>query len=191
LANHTVLAHGVYAWELRELAGLAPEAPLCSPTLSECHRQLARDQDTSQWLQRPEVLAAAAATREANYDEEQRKRRAAHLRAVREDAVEALRRRIDAEKRDPELAAARRVKRSEARRKLRSGAECPICGAWFCSVVPVGTEYRQRKFCSDPCRSEAIRRLRTRTWVRRGLASLLDAAEFVESHSDPAARGDR
>jgi hypothetical protein len=30
LANHTVLVHEVYAHELRELAGLPPDAPLCS-----------------------------------------------------------------------------------------------------------------------------------------------------------------
>jgi hypothetical protein len=97
LANHTVLAHGVYADELRELAGLAPDTPLCSQGLSERHRELARDQDTGQWLHRPEVRAAAAATREANYDDQQRKRRVAQLDAVRQKAIDAWRRSLQAE----------------------------------------------------------------------------------------------
>jgi hypothetical protein len=172
LANHTVLAHGVYAHELRDLAGLAPDAPLCSRGLSERHRQLARDQDTSRWLHRPEVLAAAAATREASYDDQQRRRRAAQLNAVRRKALEARRRSLQAEKDTPELAAAQRVSRSKAHRKYRAGQECPICGAWFCPVVPPGRDYRPRKLCSERCRREAMRRLRRRTWVRRALASL-------------------
>jgi hypothetical protein len=172
LSSHTVRAHAIYAADIRELAGLAPNAPLCSEGLSERHRELARSQETGRWLQRPEVLAAAAATREGNYDAEQRSRRVAQLRAVRPDAVEAFRRSIEDEKSDPGLAAARRLARSEARRKLRPGAECPICGVWFCTVVPVGSDYRQRKISSDRCRSEALRRLRTRTWVRHGLAGM-------------------
>jgi hypothetical protein len=176
LANHTVVAHGVYAHELRERAGLAPDTPLCSGGLSERHRELARDQDTSRWLQRPEVRAAAAATREANYDDQQRRRRAAQLNAVRQTAIDAFRRSLQAEKDNPELAAARKISRSKARRKLRAGQECPICGAWFCPVVPPGRDYRQRKFCSDACRREAIRRLRRRTWVRRSLESLDEPA---------------
>jgi len=174
LANHTVLAHGVYAHELRELAGLAHDAPLCSPGLSERHRELAHDQDPSRWLHRPEVRAAAAATREANYDDQQRRRRVAQLNAVRQKAIDASRRSLQAEKDDPELAAARKLSRSKAQRKFRAGQECPICGAWFCTVVPTGRDYRQRKFCSDACRGEAIRRLRRRTWVRRSLESLDD-----------------
>jgi hypothetical protein len=172
LANHTVLAHGVYAHELRDLAGLAPDAPLCSRGLSERHRQLAREQDTSRWLHRAEVRAAAAAAREANYDHQRRRRRAAQLNAVRQQAIDAWRRLLQAERDAPELAAARKIARSKARRKLRAGQECPICGAWFCPVVPPGRDYRQRKFCSDACRGEAIRRLRRRTWVRRSLESL-------------------
>jgi len=172
LANHTVLAHGVYAHELRDLAGLAPDTPLCSRGLSERHRRLARDQDTSRWLHRPEVLAAAAATREASYDDQQRRRRAAQLNAVRRKALEAWRRSLQAEKDNPELAAAQRVSRSKAHRKYRAGQECPICGAWFCPFVPPGRDYRPRKLCSDRCRREAIRRLRRRAWVRRTLASL-------------------
>jgi hypothetical protein len=176
LANHTVVAHGVYADELRALAGLAPDTPLCSRGLSERHRDLARDQDTSRWLHRPEVQAAAAATREATYDDRQRRRRAAQLNAAREQAIDAFRRSLQAEKDNPELAAARRIARSKARRKLRAGQECPICGAWFCPVVPPGRDYRQRKFCSDACRGEAIRRLRRRTWVRRRLEALQEPA---------------
>jgi hypothetical protein len=114
LANHTVLAHGVYAHELRELAGLAHDAPLCSPGLSERHRELAHDQDPSRWLDRPEVRAAAAATREANYDDQQRRRRVAQLNAVRQKAIDASRRSLQAEKDDPELAVARRRSRSRA-----------------------------------------------------------------------------
>jgi hypothetical protein len=176
LANHTVLAHGVYADELRELAGLAPDTPLCSPGLSERHRELAHDQDPSRWLHRPEVRAAAAATREANYDNQQRRRRVAQLNAVRQQAIDASRRSLQAEKDDPELAAARKRSRSKAQRKFRAGQECPICSAWFCSVAPPGRDYRQRKFCSDACRGEAIRRLRRRTWVRRSLESLNEPA---------------
>ncbi|MDP1846930.1 MAG: hypothetical protein Q8K79_03975 [Solirubrobacteraceae bacterium] len=56
LANHTVRAHQIYADELRELAGLPTDAPLCSSDLSERHRQLTREQDPTQWLHRPEVL---------------------------------------------------------------------------------------------------------------------------------------
>jgi hypothetical protein len=176
LANHTVLAHGVYADELRELAGLAPGTPLCSQGLSERHRELARDQDTGQWLHRPEVRAAAAATREAKYDDQQRRRRVAHLNAVRQQALDAWRRSLQAEKDDPELAAAQTIARSKTHRKYRPGGECATCGAWFCSVVPPGRDYRQRKFCSEQCRSEAIRRLRRRTWVRRTLQSVEEPA---------------
>jgi AraC-like DNA-binding protein len=176
LANHTVLAHGVYADELRELAGLGPDTPLCSRGLSERHRELARDQDPSRWLHRPEVRAAAAATREANYDAEQRRRRVAQLNAVRKQAIDAWRRSLQAEKDDPDLAAARKISRSKAQRKFRAGQECAICGVWYCTVVPPGRDYRQRKFCSDACRGEAIRRLRRRTWVRRSLESLHEPA---------------
>jgi hypothetical protein len=172
LANHTVRAHAVYAHVLRELAGLAPDTPVCDPALSECHRQLAHEQDTSRWLQRPEVLAAAAATREANYDDEQRKRRVEQLAAARPKAIQAWRRSLQAEKDNPELAVAQKISRSKTHRKFRVGQECPICGAWFCSVVPPGRDYRQRKLCSDTCRREAIRRLRTRTWMRRALKDL-------------------
>jgi len=172
LANHTVLAHGVYADDLRELAGLAPDTPLCSQELSESHRELARGQDTRRWLHRPGVWAAAAATREANYDDQQRKRRVAQLNAVRRKAIDAWRRSLEIEKDNPKLAAAQKLARSKAHRKYREGQECPICGAWFCSVVPPGRDYRQRKFCSDACRHEGIRRLRRRTWVRRTLQSL-------------------
>jgi hypothetical protein len=172
LANHTVLVHEVYAHELRELAGLAPDAPLCSPELSDCHRQLARDQGTSRWLNRPEVRVAAAATREANYDDDQRRRRVEHLDAVRDKAIEAFRRSRRAERDDPELAAARRLSRSIGGRARRAGVECPICGAWFCSVAPPGRDYRQRKYCSDTCRREAIHRHRTRTWIRHTLETL-------------------
>jgi hypothetical protein len=182
LANHTVVAHGVYADELRDLAGLAPDAPLCSRGLSERHRELARDQDTSRWLHRPEVRAAAAAAREANYDDQQRRRRVAQLNAVRQRAIDAWRRSLQAEKDNPALAAARKSSRSKARRKFRPGQECPICGAWFCPVVLPGRDYRQRKFCSDACRGEAIRRLRRRTWVRRSLESL---DERATAHSSP------
>jgi hypothetical protein len=181
LANHTVLAHGVYADELRELAGLAPDTPLCSRGVSERHRELARGQDTSRWLHRPEVRAAAAAAREANYDDQQRRRRVAQLNAVRQRAIDAFRRSLQAEKDNPALAAARRTSRSTARRKFRPGQECPICGAWFCPVVLPGRDYRQRKFCSDACRGEAIRRLRRRTWVRRSLESLDEPAAAPSS----------
>jgi predicted transcriptional regulator len=169
LANHTVTAHQIYAHELRELAGLPADAPLCSPALSECHRDLAREHDTTQWLHRPEVRLAGAATREARYGDEQRRRRVEQLDAVRDRAIQAYRRWLAAEKDDPELAAARRIVRSKANKKFRAGAECPICGVWFCSVVPRGQDYRQRKYCSDACRGEAVRRLRRRTWMRRAL----------------------
>ena len=167
LSNHTVRAHQVYAAELRELAGLSRDAPVCSMDLSECHRQLALEQGTSRWLHRPEVFLASAATREANYDDEQRRRRVAHLNAVRRKATEAFRRSLQAERDDPELAAARKIARSKDHRKLRAGAECPICGVWFCSVVPPGRDYRQRKYCGDACRGEGIRRLRRRGQMRR------------------------
>jgi hypothetical protein len=176
LANHTVVAHGVYADDLRALAGLASDTPLCSRGVSERHRDLARGQDTSRWLHLPEVRAAAAAAREANYDDQQRRRRVAQLNAVRQKAIDAFRRSLQVEKDNPALAAARRTSRSKARRKLRAGQECPICGAWFCPVVPPGRDYRQRKFCSDACRGEAMRRLRRRTWVRRSLESLDEPA---------------
>jgi hypothetical protein len=169
LANHTVTAHQIYAHELRELAGLPADAPLCSPALSDCHRELAREQDPTHWLHRPEVRAAGAATREAHYSDEQRRRRVEHLDAVRAKAIAAYRQWLQAEKEDPELAAARRIARSKANRKFRGGVECPICGAWFCSVVPPGQDYRQRKYCGDACRREAIRRLRRRTWMRHAL----------------------
>ena len=167
LANHTVLAHQVYANELRQMAGLSPDTPLCSPELSEDHRDLARAQDTLQWLHRPEVFLAAAAAREAGYDDEQRQRRVEHLASVRQKAIDAFRRSLEAEREDPLVAEARKVARSKARRVVRGGVECPICGAWFCSVVAPGQDYRQRKFCSDGCLREAMRRLRTRTWMRR------------------------
>jgi hypothetical protein len=150
--------------------------------LSECHRELARDQDTSRWLQRPEVRLAGAATREAHYGDEERRRRVEQLDAVRGKAIAAYRRWLAAEKDDPELAAARRIARSKANKKFRVGVECPICGVWFCSVVPPGRDYRQRKFCSDACRGEAIRRLRIRAWVRRSLESL---DELAVAHSSP------
>jgi hypothetical protein len=190
LANHTVLAHGVYAHELRTLAGLAPDTPLCSRGVSERHRELARDQDTSRWLHLPEVRAAAAAAREANYDDQQRRRRVAHLNAVRQRAIDAWRRSLQVEKDNPALAAARKSSRSKARRKFRPGQECPICGAWFCPVVLPGRDYRQRKFCSDACRGEAIRRLRRRTWVRRSLESL-DERAAARSSPRQAARPPR
>jgi hypothetical protein len=187
LANHTVTAHQIYAHELRELAGLAPDTPLCSRGLSERHRELARDQDPSRWLHRPEVRAAAAATREANYDDQQRRRRVAQLNAVRQKAIDAWRRSLQAERDNPELAAARKLSRSKAQRKFRTGQECPICGAWFCPLVPPGRDYRQRKFCSDACRSEAIRRLRRRTWMRRSLESL-DVPAVAHSSPHRASR---
>jgi hypothetical protein len=87
LANHTVTAHQIYAHELRELAGLPADAPLCSPALSDCHRDLAREQDPTQWLHRPEVRLAGAAAREARYGDEQRRRRVEHLDAVRAKAI--------------------------------------------------------------------------------------------------------
>ena len=166
LSNHTVLAHRVYASELRELAGLPPDAPLCSPELSDEHRRLAQEED-KQWLRRPEVLAAAAAAREAGYNPEQRRRRRQHLDSVRGKAFEARRRSVRAERRDPALAAERRIARSKAHRALREGAECPICGAWFCSFSRPGQDYRHRRFCSGDCRGEAFRRIRRRDLARR------------------------
>ena len=173
LANHTVTAHGIYAAELRELAELPPKAPLCAGGLSDVHRDLARGQDTHQWLQRPAVLLAAAATREASYDEEQRRRRVRQLNAARPKAVEAARRWLEAEKRDAALAAERKLARSQARRAFRAGAECPICGCWFCSAVPPGRDYRQLRYCSEACRREGRRRVRSREWMRRRLADVL------------------
>jgi hypothetical protein len=172
LANHTVVAHQIYAEELRELAELPSDAPLCSPGLSERHRALAREHDTLEWLHQPEARLAAAKTREAGYSEEQRIRRLEHLNRVRPQAVEASRRSLEAERDDPELAAARRVARSRAGRKLRAGIECEICGAWFCPVVPVGKDYCPRRTCSDACYREMMRRVRHRAWVRQRLASL-------------------
>jgi len=169
LSNHTVRAHGIYADELRELAGLARDAPLCSPELSDVHRELAREQGTGRWLHRPEVRLAAAATREASLDDHRRKRRIEHLNAVRPMALEALRRTLEAERNDPELAARRRLARSLAHRAFRTGAECSICGAWFCSVTAPGRDYRQRRTCSRECRREALRRARTRGAVLRAL----------------------
>jgi hypothetical protein len=169
LANHTVRAHGVYADDLRELAGLPPKTPLCSPELSECHRELALEQDSTEWLHRPEVRLAGAAVREANYNDEQRRRRVEQLNAVRPKATEAFRRSLRAEKDNPELAAARRIARSKAHRAFREGAECPICGFSFCSVVAPGQDYRQRKFCSITCRLEGHRRVRRRMWLRQKL----------------------
>lgn len=173
LSNHTVLAHGVYAEDLRELAGLAPDTPLCSPDLSEQHRQLARKLGTTNWLHQPEVRAAGAATREANYDDEQRRRRVEQLDAARQKAIDALRHWFQAEEDDAELAKARKIARSKAHKAIRAGAECPICGAWFCSVVPLGRDYRQRKYCSDACRREGFRRARRRTWARRTLETVV------------------
>ena len=175
LANHTVLVHGIRAAELRQLAGLPAGAPLCSPMLSDRHRELAIEQQSTDWLHRPEVFLAAAATREARYDAEQRERREQHLNAVRGAALEALRRSQAQERADPDLAAARRIARSTAHRLVRDGAECGICGAWFCSVVEPGKDYRQRQYCSAECRSEARRRVRRRSWRRRVLQVLRDA----------------
>jgi hypothetical protein len=172
LANHTVLVHGIRAAELRRLAGLATGAPLCSAPLSERHRQLAISQRTTEWLHRPEVLLAAAATREAQYDADQRERRTQHLTAVRGAAQEAQRRAQDKERADPELAAARLLARSRARRLARDGAECGICAAWFCSVVFPGEDYRQRQYCSAACLAEALRRVQRRSWRRRVLEDL-------------------
>ena len=171
LSSHTVRVHGIYADQLRELAGLRRGEPLCSPQLSETHRTLALTHNTTQWLHQPEAFRAAAVTREATYDDEQRKRRIEHLDAVRPKAIKASRRRVRAERKaqrsDPQAAAVLKAARSKAHRALRPGVECPICGAWFCSVVPVGQDYRQRKYCSNTCRSEAFRRLRLRTWIQR------------------------
>jgi hypothetical protein len=167
LANHTVKVHQIYARELRELAGLPANAPLCAPELSERHGELAREHDFRQWLHRPEVFAASAATREANFDDERRRRRAEHLDAVRAAANAAFQRWLAEERGDAELAAARKIARSQAHRVERAGVECPICGAWFCSYVPVGERYPQRKYCSETCRSEARRRTMVRTRMRR------------------------
>lgn len=172
LANHTVTAHGIYADELRDLAALAPGAPLCSPALSERHHDLAVEQDTTRWLHRPEVFFAAAASREAQYNDEQRERRVQQLNTIRPQAVEAMRRSRQQEKDDPDLAAARLLARSKARRIPREGAECGICGTWFCSVVPPGQDYRQRQYCSEGCLREARRRIRRRTWRRRRLEAM-------------------
>ena len=169
LANHTVMAHGIRAAELRHLAGLPPSAPLCSPMLSDRHRALAVAQGTVDWLHRPEVFLAAAATREAQYDDEQRERRVQHLNAVRDAAVQAMQRTKERERAVPEVAAARLIARSKARRLDRDGVECGICGAWFCSVVEPGKDYRQRQFCRAECRREAQRRVRRRTWRLQAL----------------------
>lgn len=91
LASHIVRVHGIYAAEIRELAGLRPDAPLCSSTLSESHRNLARAQNTTLRLRRPEVLRKAAATREANYGDEERRRRIDQLDAIRPMAVQVAR----------------------------------------------------------------------------------------------------
>lgn len=185
LANHTVRAHGIYAADVRELAELPGDAPLCSPDLSECHRELALEQDTTRWLHRPEVRLAGAAIREANYDDEQRRHRAEQLNAVRPKALEAVRRLRRAEKDDPELAASRKIARSKARRAFHGGAECPICGVWFCSVVAPGQDYRQRKFCSAACRREGYSRAGRRAWVRRSLGTV---AEDKRHGDDPRTR---
>jgi ferredoxin len=172
LANHTVMAHGIRAAELRRLAGLPTNAPLCSPTLSERHRALAREQGAVDWLHRPEVFLAAAATPEAQYDDDQRERRVQHLNAVRDAAVQAMQRTKDKERAEPELAAARLIVWSKARRLARDGVECGICGAWFCSVVLPGKDYRQRQYCSAECRREAQRRVRRRAWRRQALKTM-------------------
>jgi hypothetical protein len=165
-----VIAHGVYADELRALAGLGPNDAICSKELSETHRQLAIDHDTTQWLHRPEVYTAAAATREANDNEDQRRRRISQLDNIRPHAIKALQHALQIERADPAAAAARKLARSKARRAFRTGAECPICGAWFCSLVKPGTDYRQRTYCSDTCLREGMRRLRRRAWMRQTLA---------------------
>ena len=172
LANHTVLVHGIRAAELRQLAGLPANAPLCSPALSDRHRELAAEQRTTEWLHQPEVYRAAAATREAQYDDEQRDRRVQHLAQIRPGAVEATRRSRERERNDPELAAAQLIARSKAHRLPREGAECGICGAWFCSVVQPGKDYRQRQHCSADCLAEAQRRVRRRAWRRRALEAM-------------------
>lgn len=151
------------------MAELPSDAPLCSPELSECHRELAREHETTKWLRRQDVVLAAAAARERNYTEEERRRRVEHLNAVRPQAVAALQRRAEAERESPELAAARKIARSQVHRKLRSGTECPICGVWFCTAVAPGRDDVERKFCSDACRRERMRRVRTRTWLRQKL----------------------
>ena len=172
LANHTVLVHGIRAADLREMAGLPANAPLCSPALSDRHRELAAEQGTTERLHRPEVYRSAAATREAQYDDEQRERRVQHLDAVRAAALDASRRSREKEREDPELAAARFIARSKARKRTREGAECATCGAWFCSVVPPGQDYRQRQHCSPECLAEAQKRIRRRTWRRRALEAM-------------------
>ena len=63
VANHTVLVHGVRAAELRLLADLPAKAPLCSPGLSDRHRELAIEGRTTDRLHQPQVYRAAAATR--------------------------------------------------------------------------------------------------------------------------------
>lgn len=103
------------------MAGLSRVAPVCSPELSDRHRALALEQDTAHWLNRPEVSVASALAREANYDDEQRKRRIEHLASVRNQALEALRRSIRSEKENPELARARKIARSKAHRHFRAG----------------------------------------------------------------------
>ena len=172
LANHTVLVHGIRAAELRKMAQLAPTAPLCAPELSGRHRELAIEQDTTRWLHRPDVRLSAAATREEQYDDEQRARRAEHLASVRTDAAEAARRRRQQDQQDPELAAARLLARSAAHRMLRPGSECGICATWFCSATTPGEDYRQRQYCSAECLSESFRRLRRRAWRLRCLEKL-------------------
>ncbi len=172
LANHTVLVHGIRAVELRQLAGLPAGAPLCSPRLSDRHRELAVEQRTTEWLHVPAVAAAAAATREARYDEGQRQRRVEHLKTVRGAALEAMRRSHARERQDPELARERLLARSSAHRLVRDGAECGICGTWFCSVAEPGKDYRQRRYCGADCRTEAQRRGQRRTWRRRALTTL-------------------
>ena len=167
LANHTVLVHGIYADELREIAQISRYTPLCSDELSERHRELALEHESILSVQREDVVLAAAATRERNFSAEQRRRRIEHLESVRPQAFAALRRSLEEEKANPDLAAARRVSRSTAQRAFRAGTECPICGAWFCSAVAPGQDYRNRKFCSDACRREGMRRVRMRTWLRQ------------------------
>ena len=79
-----------------------------------------------------------------------------------------------AQRRSPQPQLAPQQLRQEHPR--RRPCDSLICGAWFCTVVPPGRDYRQRKFCGDACRGEAIRRLRRRTWVRRSLESLDEPA---------------
>lgn len=42
LASHTNRQHGIDRWELRELAGLPYNAPVCDPAYSEKHRQIGK-----------------------------------------------------------------------------------------------------------------------------------------------------